>query len=362
MLLKLRKIESFLSKYDFIITAFYTCNGICKYIKIFSVEVGDTILLYIDKEYEFVIDEKETTERNITIFNISKIEVKEGENIIEKYKDYPDENEIGKKYTQTLNIENKLDEDIEEELENNYKKKIFLNDLEREQILKVKDCYRQLKRLSLCVQDLRYRLCIVHDEYFCVVEEEKIVCYNIKSQNTNKQRLFFTVVELELFYEKTQSIVSDNDTIRKGIYKVLDSNQDLNSDNLFKLLNKFNFIEGVLQNINSKKDKYIDCIEKYDKLLENIHEREEDINNETQKMEDDHTEGRLNDTLYVHQKSKLEEKIHSIKTIKQKILKNITDVRQLCDHIYLLTDKVEFDNTIMIDALLKNLLYLESMI
>jgi translation initiation factor 2 beta subunit (eIF-2beta)/eIF-5 len=55
----------------------------------------------------------------------------------------------------------------------------------------------------------------------------------------------------------------------------------------------------------------------------------------------------------------IEEKKEKSIAVKQKILKNINNVLNRYDSIYLKCDKVEFDNTILIDTLQKNIKEME---
>jgi hypothetical protein len=363
MPLNLNKVEKLLYENKFAITSFFVQNGLCKYMKLFSLEYGENLLIYIDPDFEFQISEREAAERNIQIFNLKYIDFKEGTNVIEKYDKYPDQKDIQNKYPDNIQLENKISNNIEEDLENNYNKKIFLNDLEKAQVVDVKDCIRQLKRISLCVQDLQYRLCLVKDTYFCVMEnEDEYNCYLLKDQKTEGLKMFFVVIELEIFYEKLQHVNIDVNYIKTGIYKILDKNQSTNYSNLLLLFEKYNYMDEILHRVNDKKSEYLQCIEKYTNLLKKTYEYEQEIQQEIDKLKEANKNNAINDTSFVHQKSVLENKINSTRDVKQKILKNLTNIKQLCDNIYLKTDKSEFDSAIMINALIKNISELNSVI
>ena len=50
MPLNFKKVEKLLYENKFIITGFYIYEGKCRYLKIFSIEFGETIILYIDAD------------------------------------------------------------------------------------------------------------------------------------------------------------------------------------------------------------------------------------------------------------------------------------------------------------------------
>ena len=362
MPLNLNKVEKLLYENKFIITSFFIQDGKCKFLRIFSIEHADTLIIYIEDEYDFTINESDISSRNIDIFTLKPITVKEDDNTLDKYKEAPDIKDVEDKYKDTVKLSHTLDENLEEEMENNYKKKILLNDFERTERIKIKDCISQLKRLNMCTQDLKYRLCIVYDNYLCIVENEDIKCYYLKNQKTDGNKIFFVVVELPIFYDKVKNIITDINVIKSGIYKVLDNNQQNHFENLISLLNKFENIHELFNSVIDKKSHYIQRIDHYKNLLENVIEHENNLKNKMSGIEEDFSNKIFNETSYVHQKSKIEAQISDSMKLKQKILNNITNDRQLCDSIYLKTDKSEFDGTIMMDALLKNLVELQKII
>ena len=362
MPLNLNKVEKLLHDNNFIITSFFLYEGKCKFLRVFSLEHADTLIIYIEDEYNFIITENDIRTRKLNTFTLKPINIKDGDNILEIYKEAPDIKSIEDKYKDTVKLSHTIDENLEEEMENNYKKKIILNDFEKAEKQIIKDCIIQLKRLNMCVQDLKYSLCIVYENYLCVVENEEIKCYYLKNQNTDGNKLFFIVAEIPIFYDKVKNITTDINVIKAGIYKVLDNNQESHFENLTSLLNKFENIHDLFNSVIDKKTHYIERIEHYKDLLENIVDHEKTLKKQLNILEEAFSNKSFNETSYVHQKSKIENQISDTTKIKQKILNNITSYRQLCDSIYLKTDKSEFDGTIMMDALLKNLVELQKII
>jgi DNA repair exonuclease SbcCD ATPase subunit len=355
MPLSLGKLEKMLIDNRFIINAFYMINQKCEYVKVFSINYGETLILRIPREYDFSIREQEMINRGNDVFHLTNVELlddNEIKNKVEKFKNYPNEKELEEKY---IPIEKSSEinpeiEDLEEELEKNYKKRIQLRDLEKSQILEIKDCQRQMKRLQHVVQNLKYNICIVEDFYFLVGDK----CYICKTQKTEEKRFLFILVDIEIFHQSLKTIIEDVISIKKGIYKILDKNSEINSTNLFLILEKFEDIENVLENVVKKKSDIHLHIEKYRETLENLIDEEKETIEEISELEEKRTDF-FSDSQYVHKKSKLESKLLSLQNLKQRLLKNLNDAFQTCDNIYLKTDKCEFDAAVLLDSVHKDI-------
>ena len=93
------------------------------------------------------------------------------------------------------------------------------------------------------------------------------MCYYAKTQTTNNNRIFQIIADLEYFYEKSSVISIDLESIRKGVYKVLDKNQETNTDNLEILTRSLISIKPQIVNLTTKKESYTSTMQKYKKLL-----------------------------------------------------------------------------------------------
>ena len=372
MPLNLNKVEKLLYENKFIITCFYLYGDLCRYLKLFSVETGETMLLFVSSEYEFIANQADLQARDVEVHMITVIDFDDSEkSVVEKYSKYPDDKEMEEKYQQNnLNIQSNPNmlsnsENLENEMENNYNKKIFLNNFEKDQISILKDCYRQLKRVGLSVQDLRYNIGIIQEKYLCTIEaEDTIMCYFAKTQNTSNNRIFHIIADLEYFYEKSSVISIDLESIRNGVYKVLDKNQETNTDNLEILSRSLISIKPQIVNLTTKKESYTSTMQKYKKLLSQVLIDEQKLEAELTSLNEKKGGNNSNyftDIDYVHQKGKIEQKLKSLKEVRQKILKNLEEIQMLSDNLYLMIDRVEFDSTIMMDSVIKNLNELHSM-
>ncbi|MEI7441704.1 MAG: hypothetical protein WCK43_08780, partial [bacterium] len=140
-----------------------------------------------------------------------------GENIAEKYSEYPSKNDLKKKYGNMLKLATAVnDEEMEADLENKYKMNLELKSVERDQLIVVKSCFRQLRRISLILTGLKYKVCILNHQYLSVVNDDNVIdSFYIRSYDVaNSARRFYVMIDLEYFYEKIQSIEYDIQSIQ----------------------------------------------------------------------------------------------------------------------------------------------------
>lgn len=357
MPLKLSKLEKLLYDNRLIITTFYIKGEKCIFIKVFSIDTGYSFIISIDEEYDLRMPQSDTFERdnfNVNILYLDEINYKEGESTIEKYSSYPGEKELKENYDIDFKKDLNDDRELEANLESGYKKKIFLRDIEKDTDQKLKDCIRQLKRLSLSFSDLQYSICLLENKLFVLSEGDRVKSFFIKSQNTDDNRLIFVLVSLEVFYESGQTVIKDVEDIKEALFSILDKNSESNLQKLTSMLEKFDNIGNVIQQISHTKSNLNRYILSYRELLKNIVKSEKETDAQIKELERSHDENEINDIHYVHRKRVLDDKKdHSVR-LKQQILKNMTMAINKCDNIYLKTDKCDFENTVLVDAVMKN--------
>ena len=357
MPLNLGKVEKLLYENKFVVVGFYLYESLCRYMKLFSIETGETLMLFIASEFDFRLSEKDIG-ADRSVYHIKPIDFDSGADVTERYAQYPDTKTLEEKYEQDLKIQEvqqNTEENLEAQMESNYNKKIYLNDFSKDHVNILKDCFRQLKRIALSVQDLRYNICIMHETYLCCIEhEDSITCYVVSNQTTSDKRIFQVVADLEYFYEKSATINIDIESIRLGLYKVLDKNQDVNTSKIEHMMSLLLTTRPIIASVTKTKASYIKCLEKYKKLLKNSTEYELELAKKLEDQEANRDRNYFNDASYVHQKSGLESKFNSCKALRSTIHKNMEEIQTLCDNLYLMVDRTEFDSSIMVDRVIKN--------
>jgi hypothetical protein len=222
---------------------------------------------------------------------------------------------------------------------------------------KLKECVRQVKRLSYGLEDLDYSICIVDEKFFVTVDssDEPIETYFCKSQKTDGKRLFFICISLENFYERKQKVLKEIKEIRQAIFGLLDKNSEYNVQKLYFMFSQLDAMGGVVQQIFDTKTRLANYIQSFQKLLSDIMVSERDISNQLANLLQEETYGKESEVSYIYKKQNLQDKLSRIMEIKQKILKNITTVTNENDNLYLKSDRCDFENIILLDAIVRNL-------
>ena len=149
MVLSISKLEKMLRTSGVLPTKYFTISGMCIYIECLILETADVILIYIPSKYEI------QAPSSGNVFKISEIEVNEDGTIPGNYGVATNNN-----YEQ-VNLGIDINgEKIEDQLESSYNQQLSLKDLSVKDNGDLREVFRQLKRLGLCVQTLKYKLCI----------------------------------------------------------------------------------------------------------------------------------------------------------------------------------------------------------
>lgn len=356
MTLSTSKLEKMLALKGFVPTHYYIMHGIIVYMEIISITDADTFLLYIPSKYKF------SPPRDGNVFKIKYIDIEESkDNTVDDYAGEPDEHVIENTYREIdVGISPTLKgHNIAPQLEENYKRSITLKDISSEDSKELKDIFRQLKRLRFCVQNVKYKIAIVYKNFLCSIKrDDSIECYIIKNLNGKPKKKLYVTADLELLYEKMDSLMLNMDTIRKGLYHIMDKNHFTHSRTLQRLLEEKTSLIEFSDNSYAKKVEYekylkdssnmLTAINKSEKnILEKIYELNEKYNNPNLK-------GLHNDIEKSHIISKLNKELSDIQKIKEDIVRTIFELKTKRDDTMLTVDKIMFDNNVMVECVLRN--------
>lgn len=353
MPLSLSKLENLMSANGFIPITFFTMNNICVYVETMSISTTEIFLLYIPSKYEFITDKHSSVSK----YEIKYFDTDDKDNIPENYAGEQRET-IENIYKEiNINSSNKSN-DIGNQLEDNYNKKISLKDSLENNVKRVRDNARQLKRLKLCVQNIKYKIAIQYKNYLCVIKRDNdIGCYTIKKYNNKNQEQLYIIVDLETFYEKLNSLVSDISTVKQGIYDILNKNHSTHVQTFQTFLEKNKNAISLSNSCFTKILKYeknlkelyemLNTIIKREKVaLQNVYNINTRYNNSLKNLS--------NDIERAHLTSKYNNELEDIQKIKEDIIKIIFEVKAEYENILLNLDKAMFDNNVMIECMIKN--------
>lgn len=342
--LSIKKLEKFLSNNGFLTRSFFTIGGMCCYIDVISSITSETFLIYIPSRYDIEINEGNS------VYKIEQIEISEQldeEHNVDNQKLYNEiEMEVGEN---NINLENKL--------ENNYNFGVNLEDSSYIIMKNLKDLSRQIKRLKLCLKNVKYKTAIIYKTFLCVLKrDDSIECYNIKKYIKTNSRKLYLIADLEFLYQNIENIQDDLPIIYKSLYKVLDKNQEIHDIKIYNILKEYDKITNSSNTIFDIKNDFLQHFNNFKLLFINISKHETQATNELYNINIKYQglTNLHNDIQKTHHIGKLEKDIQNIKKIKQDIIINIIKIREKRENILLLVDKIMFDNIVMLDQIKKN--------
>jgi hypothetical protein len=360
MPLSISKLEKLLSTKGFITNKYFIMHKYCVYIEIMSISNADSFLLYIPSKYKFL------AEKESNVYKVKYVDLtKDADNITEDYAGEPDEQDIEKSYEEIdIDInDQETGENIAPHLEENYKRTITLKDIPNDDYKEVKDIYRQLKRFRFCVQNVKYKIGVIYKNFLCSIKRDdsiEILLINRFPQK-NCRKLYITV-DLEHFYEKMDSLVLNMKTVRQGLFHILDKNHLAHTRILQRLLEQKNSMTDFSENIFIKKETYKKHLQEANSMLLVINEEEKkkltqiyELNN---KYMSDNVKGLYKDIEKSHQISQLNTDLTNIQKIKEDIVKTIFELKEKKENTMLIVDKIMFDNTVMLECILRNFIEL----
>ena len=366
MTLSLNKLENLLHANGFLPKKFFVIDNLIIFIEVLSINNADSFMLYIPSKYDIQIGQKDN------VYKIKNIQVDEYGNIPIDYAGDPDNIELEKAYdeidllTDPLELSSKDQHNMENHLEEKYKHQVSLKNTSKDITEQLREIFRQLRRLKFCVQNLKYKLCIIYKDYLCCIgRRNNFDCYYIQNIQGPSEKKLMINLDLETFYSNFSSITIDIATIREGVYRVLDKNHDKHINNISKMLEQKNL--NVLSDIIlRKKLHYSNHLKSLEKLLYTLGQSEKKIIEKLIDIQDRYSgeasiKGLHVDIEYSHMISKHEDELSRLNVVKQELISNILQVKTNYDNLSLKVDNICFNNIIMIDAILKNFVLLKEL-
>lgn len=357
MTLSLNKLEKLLGRQGLIPKRYFTIGGMCVYIEILVLNNADIFYLYIPSKYDIKAPDDSSS------FKISSIDVNEDGTIAGDYAGELDNVQLEKQYEEVdidIDPDARGSENLEGVLENNYNHPLSLQDVNKKDMKQLREVFRQLRRLKLCVQTLKYKLCVVFNNYICCLRrDDTFEGFTILGYTGNTERKLFVTIDLESMYSKITTLAVDVKTIREGVYRVLDKNQVKHTRNLKKILeHKMDFVNSS-EFVNKKKVRYASYLKRLEAMLSRLNATEigvlEKIAAVNERYNSDVSiKGLHVDIEKTHLIAKHEEQLSNMNIVKQDVIRNILLVKSKLEDLSLKVDKVCFDNIVMLDAILRN--------
>ena len=358
MTLSLGKLKRMLNSQRLIPKRFFVIGGLCVYVQALSLFSGDTFLIYIPSKYEITI------EKCANVHALNYIEVDESGTIPGDYAGEPDNLDLEKTYEEVdLELDTKAmqgKEDLENRLEENYKHPLSLKDLSREDMTQLREIFRQLRRLRFCVQNLRYKVCIMFMNFLCCVRrDDTFEGFIVKGHTVGSSRQLYVSVDLETLYAKLASVPLDIKTVRQGIHRVLDKNQLKHAKNLHTMLEHRAAFSISSEEILKRKANYALHLQQLEELLSQLAKAERVAGEKIALIEKRYEtsaslKGLHTDIEKTHLLAKHETELSEMEVVRSEIVQNIDETNSKLEDLSLRVDKICFDNTVMLDAIIKN--------
>ena len=253
MSFSISKLQNLIQANGFIPISYFIIDGMCFYVELYSTQTGEVFFMYIPSKYEFVMSENDIT------FKMKYINNKDLDNI-------SDDGNIEDRYMSNVMPVNQ--EDIEEQLEDNYKHSISLKNISVQDLLQLKSIFQQLKRLKYSVQNLKYKLGIVYKNYLCAIRRDNSInCFYLKNYSKKKTKRIIIIVDLECFYLKIDRIAEDIGFVKNSLYRILSKNQGINSEALNSMLSNIGDMTDISYSVEVKQADNMARIQQIENML-----------------------------------------------------------------------------------------------
>jgi hypothetical protein len=328
---------------------FFTLDESCVYVEVLNINTSETFLIYIPSKYKLIPNDVNN------IYPIINMDIPESGDIPSDYAI----NSINS-MNNDISMDNDIDIDIdvnntniEGQLENKYNKKLTLN-TDKNDIHQIKEIFRILKRFKLCLENIKYKMCIIYKSFLCSIHRsDTMEGFKISNFTETTDYKIYITIDLESLYEKSNSLESDLRIVKKSIYSILNKNHKRHTKNINTLFTYKDTLILYSENLSAKKTKYESQLEKLHTMLDNLNKSEV---SGTKKLELFTNNGYKQQTI-----DNVLTELEKIKELKKDVIRNIRSITLIYDNLCLNVDKIMFDNIVMLDTVIKNFSSLASM-
>lgn len=322
-----------------------------KFIEVFSANKAETFLLTIPSRYDF------KTSSRVDSFSLKQVPMDSFGRVPEKYAKLPDNIEMSSLYDEIELSQKEITEDekLEDKLMEGYKKTIPLANSSESNMNSLRDIFNQLKRISHCVSNLKYRVCIFHKIWLVILNNSYDVdCYYLKGYQPKTARKFLVTIDLENFLQLMASVPSDVEQINAGISRIIDKNGQNHISRFVSTVNSTPVVNSLLSRIEEKRATYTRILTEFSSVLETLNSRENDISSNLDSLS---SQGGnvYNDMDRVNLKGNIERELDKVRRAKKECLDSIAKIKERERNLVLAIDKILFENLVMLDTINQNI-------
>jgi len=345
--LSYNKLEKIINNNNFIIDSVFSIKQFCTFLKLVNI-FGDTFYIYIPSKYSI-----DVTHAKTNLFNIKEIEIEDLD--IDDYIQDKDDLELQKDYN-NIQIEQDIT-DFKKSLENSYDQQIKLKNVNDQNKLCLTQIFRQIRRLKLCLENTSYNILITFRNFICLNKDSfnRIFLINDNKYVFFDQYNLHIFMILDTFIDNITTVNNDITTLTEGISQILNKNQTKHSLKIAKMLEIQSKLSINSNKINKIKQEYDMFLIRLKNILNNILINEKKIMNDIKQLNQHRYKSNIHDDI---QKSKnislLQNKLMQIRQLKNDTIYKIIEIKKKYFNISLKTDKIMFDNSVMLDTIINN--------
>jgi len=359
MPLSVEKLETFLSKHGMVPNSFFTLtDGTISYIEILSIEYSDMFMLHIPDKYKMKIN------KDVNVFPLTKRIIYDNGNIFDQYVDKDEMLNVESRYEEIMtSVDINTVTNVEKYVEEKYNRPINLFNDDR---TTGNNIIRQLRRIGLCMQGTKYSIGInTHDMMFNMYSGTNVVNYNIEGADKHNDRKLFVIVDLEVLFDRINTINKDISEIRHKILEILIRNCSTHLDTIINEITKSSGLQQQKNTMISTNREFAAKLAEYTKTLDSITRSEQSL---IEKKIEAETKLRTNSS---YKSSKIDSDIKRIYNEYESRLVDITDRKRYITRAIIDTqikqwdrvlkmDDLVFESVVMIQTIFKNILSVSS--
>lgn len=361
--LSIDKMNYFATNNGYEIHKIFVKDSQCFLIEMMSIHTIEYILVYIPDKYKFNLPP------DTPVYPVRELSMNQTKN--DDIRDYThiSESLIESSYSDMKTIldlpSNRHKISMSQHLDESYKKGVIVDDIKGNDNIITQDIGRQLRRLKYCIRGMSHKLAIMNAPYFGVLNnQDEISLYecDILKRGTGHQKMYI-VIDFKMFYDKINNLEQECTQIFKGIYAVLNNNQNQHTRNIKTIMDRRDTIfdqSDYLQNCQREFSKYT---EQYLELLEELYSYEKSKEHELNEVKRNISESSHihHDMKRTHQKQKLEKELRSMAVTRRELIKTIQTVKVKNENLTISIDNILFDNIVMLDKIFRNFAELDKL-
>ncbi len=333
------RLEDFLHSKKFKIEQKYTVNNTCVFLKIFSEESGDDLILSIPPEYAMPVS------GGIEIVFFSDIDP-EGDYSKIIHKGPYQELKINGLEDDGLYLDPSEVDRIMEQYQ------AIDIDSEKVETLKSSMCQfkKQLERLKTCTNGIKYKLSILSEYCLCTITRLNTVeCYAVKGciPTDKMDKDLLISIDLESFYDKMDTVHLDITKVYKNLYMVLNKAHERQSSVIDSRLRQYVGVQESIKKTYAKKINFEKAINTLEKDLKNLKTEEISLVKKIDKvrnLNETHISKTVNKSFNL---SHLMEEYNKLLELKDDTVILLSKMKKDFNDFVLRFDEVTFDNILL---------------